>query len=462
MSARHDSVVNITSLGKGCCLDLKIALLCMVVFLGVLVSMLYFERKVKRKPRMGDVSSGDEFDRSSADQKSASRQTGDGTTTRRPAALEIRDSTDRKILRISLPNSNFFEAQTWQKLEATKTSSWIQPLLTDAIAALPIPLLASMQSSRTFHIVFEGAGHLMRAKDSTGFRSILVDKTGTILSHGKLVPVGHRVLNATAAWELAAIITQRKFLVDIDRKLLALRSGVAEIESFLKNERIGRLQANTRSIAETVLLVRENPSFLYQQLASQHMLEEIEREASGDVRACLLDLQSLNGRLGQVSLAGFWSADMDPLSREIESATGILRVGAFALSVRCFAAGMLPHYAEDQQRLQGRLADIVSVWHELNDSSKSIQRVAMETLDRMHETISRQSTIDFKKQTAKDDIRRRFTESARLLKSVLDDSQLLREERTLLELGETPIHLKVSVNREGILIDSQIAASCQP
>jgi hypothetical protein len=325
--------------------------------------------------------------------------------------------------------------------------------------ALKIPLLAQLASTHTFTIVFSGAGDLMRSKSGEGFRSILVDKhSHHVISHGLLQPSNLASVNGLLRWECATVIVGRKYRVDIDRKLSRIDSGIADIRRFLENDRIGKLQAHCKLLGDTADSLRSDPSFLFRNSTIQQSVEDAEQSASAIVRACLLDLRAIRERAGQnVSLQAVSNADLAPVSHAISEAVHTLRAASFALSLRTCCASFLTSYMDHDHLREVRLADVNTLWRQVNDESKALQVVIRDKIDTLSEVLSFETTVQAKKELAKSESCDSFQLAALALRSAEDDADVAMSDRSLLEAGDTPIELTITLSREGKILTSRLA-----
>lgn len=190
----------------------------------------------------------------------------------------------------------------------------------------------------------------MRSTSGDGFRPILIDRNShRIISQGLLIPAGKGFAGGLLFWECAATLVGRKYLADINRKLNRIDTGIAEIKAFLENDRIGKLQADCKLLLDIANSLRLDPSFLFHNVAFQHLIEAVEQNASSVARACLLDLEASRRALEtDANPYGFFNADLSRVNDGVSRVIHILQCAAFSLSLRVCAATYLSTYVVDR------------------------------------------------------------------------------------------------------------------
>jgi len=122
-----------------------------------------------------------------------------------------------------------------------------------------VPVLAAkgmLAASQTFVIKFSpdvargianGTLKVMKATEG-GIRATAAAADGKIVGNATLLPAAGVNLAAVslAVWQLAAIITAQKYLVDINWRLAAIEAGIEAIKEWLDTERKGKLIANLK------------------------------------------------------------------------------------------------------------------------------------------------------------------------------------------------------------------------
>jgi hypothetical protein len=376
---------------------------------------------------------------------------------RRVRAIKIRDGQQRELLELRLPDGDYLKANTWTPVQLKiEDKGWLEPLIAEAMKTFDFPLLAGLRSSHTFEVAFHGGGHLMRAADGDGYRAILVGDDNKIVEHARLRKAAG-LIRADLIWECAALITQRKFLVDIDKKLGLIDSGIAELKSYFRNERVARLQAGCLSLTECANALKNDPSALYRQDFLQHAAEEAERDAREIARTCLLDLQTARIAVEKINLNAILNADLEPISREMEAAVFSIKSAAFALEIRNFAAAISANYIDDSTTRVTRSDDVLSLYKDLNSESLNFQQAFRERIDTMRESLSFKETILEKQRLANSQADAMFTAAARILKVAKVNSEAISEDSLLMPAAKGPIHLQIKVNRSGKLLAASVA-----
>lgn len=426
----------------------------------ILATLLYFERRKRIRYRNNSSQSmmrefgGEIFPAQSSGQSSQV------PLNSRAEAVRFESTTGRSAFEVTIPSKKYMDAQAWQKLEMSDQSCrWLSSVLDGASEALKLPLLAHLATTRTFRIIFDGAGELMRSKSGEGFRSILIDKNShRVVSHGLLQQAGQGAAKGLLLWECAAVIVGRKYLADIDRKLGRIDAGIADIRAFLENERVGKLQADCKLLGDTADALRRDPSFLFCNTALQHSIETVEQNASAVVRACLLDLQSIRHTLNEtISLKAISDADLSPLSKAVSKAVHTLHAASFALSIRICCASFLSSYMEDEHLRTARLSDVVKLWKQLNEESKSLQVATKEKINSMSEWLSFETTVEAKKQKALSEAQQLFRLAAQSLKASKDEVDSASSARSLIGTAAAPIELAITVDRGGRILATLVA-----
>ncbi len=378
-----------------------------------------------------------------------------------PVALTLQSPAGKQVLSIRRPLLRNNDHRAWKTIEISPaTASSLKPLLGQAADLLKISVLASMANTQTFRVLFDGAGELMRSQSGDGFRSILVDKhSHRIMSHGLLKPVAHFPINGVLAWELASIAVGKKYLADIEKTLKQIKVGVADIMAFLENDRVGRLQADCNLLDNITDELLRDPSFLFRTPSLHHQLLEVEQNASAVARACLLDLQHICEAIKKSNdLSGIVTADSEPLTSAASKSTRTLQAASFALSLRVCCASLLNSYMEASSWKVSRLNDVLSLWRSLNEESMETQIALRAKIDTLSELFSFRDTEEAKKKQLKADIEIIFRSAAHELKSTQLEAQDAMRQRTLLEVGEHPLELDVTVDRNGQIRSARLLA----
>lgn len=91
----------------------------------------------------------------------------------------------------------------------------------------------------------DGTYHLAKSAEG-GFRAFAQSADGKIVEQGVLFSSKGLQLAAVAAtvWQLAAMITAQKYLVDINQSLQRIEKGLGEIKAMLESEEVGKIQGN--------------------------------------------------------------------------------------------------------------------------------------------------------------------------------------------------------------------------
>jgi hypothetical protein len=346
---------------------------------------------------------------------------------------------------------------SWERLEFTgHTQEWLLSVIGKASEFINVPLVASFSSTKTYKLVFDRAGDLMRVKGD-GYRAmVLAKESHQIAGHGRLIPVGNVASHAALYWELVAAAVGRKYLVDIDKKLASLRADVVAIRQFLENERVAGLQADFKNLSDLAIAVRDNPAHLLRSSTRLVMLEQIERNASVVARSCLLDIQGFENSIKDIQLSATWEVNTTPLDRLVQSVTETLEIAAFALSVRVFCAELVGAHTEDSQMKALRLSDVTVLYAELNEKSKAVQLAIRNVVDRLSETFSLDETKRVKRERLRAAYKGRFETPARALKAARDSAETsMRAQET--EKGlDKPVELAVAIDRSGQIVDARV------
>ena len=72
---------------------------------------------------------------------------------------------------------------------------------------------------------------------------------GQIAGHAMITPLG-AVVAPLVVWQVLAVITAKKYLADIEKRLGGIESGINDVKRFLKYDRFGKLVGNVRHIEE--------------------------------------------------------------------------------------------------------------------------------------------------------------------------------------------------------------------
>lgn len=213
-------------------------------------------------------------------------------------------------------------------------------------------------SPATTRALAEGSVHLVRSAGTEGaFRAIARGATG-IREHGELVTRIDPRSVALAAWQVAAMVTAQKFLVDINDKLGAIEGKLGGLRAFLENSLVARLEADLaymrdrgRALARGELAVPEHQAVVTE-------LERMDRETRSISLQMLKEMSAGSEQLRVAKWGGFISVDeqltqaaalIGTTSRASEKLILSAQVRWMALSVRA-ALGLSTEYTEEASK----------------------------------------------------------------------------------------------------------------
>lgn len=118
----------------------------------------------------------------------------------------------------------------------------------------------------------------MRVLEQSGaFRGTIVNKFGRVIGQASFKP--DQVLCfasfGAALWQVAAMMTSQRYLVDINGKLGHLRTTTESIHQFLEDAQYGQVLGNVRYLEQIALQLQAGT----QEAGILHQLETIERES---------------------------------------------------------------------------------------------------------------------------------------------------------------------------------------
>src|SRR5439155_1734836 len=79
-------------------------------------------------------------------------------------------------------------------------------------------------------------------------------------------------------WQVMAIVTQQKFLADIDRRLAAIERGVAAVQEWLEDDRKGKVIGNLNYLRQIAAVLMDHRLTMVDTLTYNQQIEQIERE----------------------------------------------------------------------------------------------------------------------------------------------------------------------------------------
>ncbi len=144
---------------------------------------------------------------------------------------------------------------------------------------------------------------LMQAQGG-GLRANVVGEGGRIVGQGTLHTAAMAPLAALAVWQVLAVVTAKKYLADIDRKLAGIATGVASIQRWLEDERRGRVTGNLRYLREVATRIQAQSLSPAEVAAFANQLEAIERELQQLHAAQLPALQRHAGKAETMQMSG--------------------------------------------------------------------------------------------------------------------------------------------------------------
>ena len=207
----------------------------------------------------------------------------------RADAIRFESLSNRKgQIYLQRGSEEVLNARRWRTREVSRdVDTLLSPLLKEAVRLIPVEaLLDSIAGARTYHVVLKGAGDLLRSKNGD-FMPILVDhKTHRFTEIGRIVHTGS--LTPALFWELSARATAQKFLIDIDKKLASIESGIQRLESSLRNREIATLQTHWRELQTLSGSMKTSPSFLGSLEIHQHSLRDARIAGVRVARAIIL------------------------------------------------------------------------------------------------------------------------------------------------------------------------------
>ncbi|MFI5301675.1 MAG: hypothetical protein ACHREM_26605, partial [Polyangiales bacterium] len=125
--------------------------------------------------------------------------------------------------------------------------------------------------------LISGSLELTSTAAGDGFRAIARDAASKkFVEHGVLSNQINPAAIAIAAWQIAAMVTAQKFLVEINTRLAGIELGVAAILSFLEGQERATLTASTTKLVEVANMLRHEaltPDEMQRLLAQVEALE---------------------------------------------------------------------------------------------------------------------------------------------------------------------------------------------
>lgn len=186
-----------------------------------------------------------------------------------------------------------------------------------------------------------GQTALMQAVEG-GARAIAVDAQGTILGHGRLIPLtGLRPALATAAlWQVAAVATAQHYLVAMQQQLDRVERAIGALRDWLNDREIASLVTSARWLQDTLGAHMAEPDAERSSRATQ--IEQIAREAALVVEARRMSLSRAAEQVRALPLADpiWWNVERNvaTLRETLIGADHDARVGAMGLAIWVIAA----------------------------------------------------------------------------------------------------------------------------
>jgi hypothetical protein len=198
------------------------------------------------------------------------------------------------------------EGEPWRR-EPAAVPAAVRAALEPLLQQVPRMLFGGVAAASSFHHVilqFEPETakalasrslELMSSHDSAGaFRAIARDtRTNQIVEHGKFRFEVNRTAIAVALWQLAAIVTAQKYLVDINMGLKRIENGIERVHRFLVDKELGHLEGHLSYLRGRAKWLAGSQVTADEVAIVAHQLEHVESELGGTGRHMLRQMEHL-------------------------------------------------------------------------------------------------------------------------------------------------------------------------
>lgn len=301
--------------------------------------------------------------------------------------------------------------------------------------------------------IADGSLKIMESLDG-GIRAIAVDGKNVIQGAGSLNPAMGLKLTAgvMAVWQVLAIVTAQKFLIDINRQLVKINKELEDIKNFLEHQQYAMLIGNLKYI-QGIRDSLSSQSFDNSELmVFLHQLEHIERECTQIMAALELQMNTVYGKFEKQPLKAYLSAKEYLTASEelITNHEQQARNYLFAASVKGLAAQTRCAIPSNRNLVITRLSTLQTELSTWNENQQEFYQLVSERLPELTDWFDsgqkKQMQLRDKMQTSQDSLNQM---GEYIQKSVLETSNNVRNQ---LQENSQPLSLLVELNEDGQII----------
>jgi hypothetical protein len=245
-----------------------------------------------------------------------------------------------------------------------------------------------------------GAFHLMGAVGG-GHRPMAVNAANKIVG----LPTVHStselqlVSAGMAVWQVMAVVTAQRFLVDINRRLANIERGIQDIKDWLDDDRLAKLLGNLAYLRSASHQLKDGPLTQADATSVAFQIDAVDRECTQVLEAYRIQMTRAFSKFDGVQLEGMGiKKHVDEAAKAVVEAAmpahrylAAAYVRGLAARLRCAVLGnprvaarrleevraCLDQHAEEMgrfdSRVKKRLPEVWSLWSE-EDTQKQLRR----------------------------------------------------------------------------------------
>lgn len=235
-----------------------------------------------------------------------------------PQTVQIEGPSGETLATVSrLPEhpSGMTEQLTVHPQLRTSMSSILGPTMQVMAAGMQASSAAGVLSLRfspeVAAMLASGAAQQMQSAAPGAMRAIAKGADGRIVGNAEVLTGTNWALAATAAWQIAGIVTAQKFLADINAKLGDIAAGVRDIRQFLDDKEHADLEADFRYLQHRAHALARGDVDFSERLVIANQLDAIERRSGAAFSLYLrqLDRCTEDVKKMQENASSWWSTD---------------------------------------------------------------------------------------------------------------------------------------------------------